>query len=261
MKSNLIKLAVGLISIFALVACSPSASQLKKTLQENPEILHAAIEADPKGFFESVQKAQSTARESGMEEQIKEELTRVLKEIKEAKNPIALDEARAFKGNKGAKVTILEWADFKCGYCSKAHDTMKKLVADYGDKVVVQYKHLPILSEESRTAAEIMEAIALQDKEKALQFHDILFAKQNEFRTGGMELIKSIAKEVGADWAKAQKDAKGPKVKKIIEDDIKQAQEKGFSGTPGFLVNNGGVYGALPYEFFKQVVDAIEKGG
>jgi protein-disulfide isomerase len=247
--------AVGII----MAACSPSASQLKKVMQDNPDILHAAIEADPKGFFEVVQKVQGKAREQSMADQMAGELKRVTEEMKAPKE-VSIDESRAIEGPATAKVTIVEWADFNCGHCSTAAETMAKIAGEYKDTVRILYKHLPILAKESRTAAEYMEAISLQDKEKALKFHKELFAKQKEFREGGVELLNKLAKEVGADVARVKKDIKGDVVKKRIESDVAEAQKFEFNGTPGFMINGAGVHGAYPYDFFKKVIDTILGG-
>lgn len=248
-------LTIGLISVF-LFACSPSATQLKKVMQDNPDILHAAIEADPKGFFEVVQKVQGKAREQSMADQMASEFKRVVEEMKAPKE-IKIEDGRAVVGPATAKVTIVEWADFNCGHCSHAAETVEKIAEEYKDNVRIIYKHLPILAKESRTAAEYMEAIALQDKSKALKFHKEVFANQGKLREGGEEFLKKTAKAVGADVAKVQADRKGDAVKKIIESDVAEAQKFEFNGTPGFMINGAAIHGAYPFDFFKKVIDHI----
>jgi protein-disulfide isomerase len=239
-----------------LVACTPSADQLKKVMKENPDILHAAIEADPKGFFEVVQKVQGTARDQQMEDQLAEEVTRVMKDMKSPKT-VNIDDSRAIIGPKTAKITIVEWSDYNCGHCSHAHETVEKIVEEYKDQVRVVFKHLPILSKESRMAAEYMEAVALQDAAKAIKFHDAVFSMQREFREGGEAFIKKIVKEVGADVAKAQKDRSGSVVKKRIDGDVAEAKGFEFNGTPGFMVNGAAIHGAYPHSFFKKLIDSV----
>jgi protein-disulfide isomerase len=253
-----------ILSLFALMglslaACSPSASQLKKVMTEHPDIIHAAIEADPKGFFDVVQKVQAKAREQAMGEQMGEELKRVQTEMKTPKE-VVVDNSRAIQGPPDAKVTIVEWADFNCGHCAEAAESMQKIAEEYKDNVRILYKHLPILAKESRTAAEYMEAIALQDKSKALKFHEALFANQRELRSGGEEFLKKTAKEVGADVAKVKTDMKSDTVKKRIDSDVAEAQKFEFNGTPGFMVNGAAVHGAYPYDFFKKVIDSVLAG-
>ncbi|OFZ18709.1 MAG: hypothetical protein A2Z20_04975 [Bdellovibrionales bacterium RBG_16_40_8] len=253
---------IGVLSIIAglaLVACSPSSSQLKKVMQDNPDILYAAIEANPKGFFDVIQKAQGKARESQMEDQMSGELKRVTEEMKSPKS-VELDNSRASIGRSGAPITIVSWADFNCGHCSQAAETMEKIADTYKDKVYIVFKHLPILSEDSRMAAEYMEAIALQDKDRAWRFHSEVFEKQSEFRQGKEDFLKKIAKSVGADLGKIKKDIKGDAVKKRIDADVAEARKFEFNGTPGFMINGASVHGAYPYDFFKKVIDSVLAG-
>jgi protein-disulfide isomerase len=248
-------ITIGLMSLY-LFACSPTASQLKKVMQQNPDVLHAAIEADPKGFFEVVQKVQSKAREQSMADQMDTEFKRVVEEMKSPKQAV-VEDGRAVLGAATAPVTIIEWADFNCGHCSHAAETMEKIAGEYKDKVRIVFKHLPILAKESRTAAEYMEAIALQDKAKAIKFHNEVFAGQAQLRQDGEKFLTKTAESVGADVAKVKKDMKGDVVKKIIDNDVAEAQKFEFSGTPGFLINGAAVYGAYPYDFFKKVIDHV----
>ncbi|MCB0350260.1 MAG: thioredoxin domain-containing protein [Bdellovibrionales bacterium] len=256
------KLSAILLAVLGLsmAACSPSATQLKKVMQENPDILHAAIKADPKGFFDVIQEVQGKAREQSMADQMAGELTRVLEEMKNPK-VVAIDEERAIVGPKDAKVTIVEWADFNCGHCSTAASTMERIAEEYKDNVRIIYKHLPILAKESRTAAEYMEAIAMQDKAKALKFHSEVFAEQKELRSGGEKFLKEKVASVGADLKKVLKDIKSDVVKKRIDSDVAEAQKFEFNGTPGFMVNGAGVHGAYPYDFFKKVIDTVIGSG
>lgn len=243
----------------ATVACSPSASSLKKVMSENPDILHAAIEADPKGFFETVQKVQAKAREQSMEDQMSGELKRVQEEMKSPK-VVEIDETRAVVGPADAPITIVEWADFNCGHCSHANETVVKILDEYKGKVRFLYKHLPILAKESKVAAEYMEAIAMQDKEKAIKFKHTLFENQKELREKGEDYLKKVAKDVGADLGRVQKDRKSDTVKKRLDSDVAEAQKFEFNGTPGFMVNGASVHGAYPFDFFKKVIDSVLSG-
>ncbi len=241
---------------FVLTACSPSPTQLKKVVEAHPEIVFSAIKADPKGFFDTVQGVQEQARLASISAEMDKEFDKVKTELASPQTvDIAAD--RAFVGSAGAPVTIVEWADFNCGHCQAVQDAIQKIVKEYGDKVRVVYKHLPILAPDSKVAAQYMEAIALQNKAKAVQFHDLLFANQNDFRVGGEKYLKTAVKSVGADLAKVERDAKGATVKKRIADDMAQAKKFGFDGTPGFMVNGAAIDGAYPYDFFKRVVDYI----
>ena len=258
MKKQEPSVSLGLILTVSLffMACSPSPAQIKKILQEHPDILQSAIEADPKGFFDTVQRAQSKAREQSLVEQLDEEYQKIITELKSPQD-VEVANDRAILGGHDAPVTIVEWSDFNCGHCLKAQETIAKLAKDYAGKVRFVYKHLPILAKESRIGAEYMEAIALQGPEKAIRFHDQLFEKQREFQAGGEEFLKKLAKDAGVNMARLEKDKKSATVRKRIESDIAEAKKFQISGTPGFMVNGAAIRGAYPFEFFKKVIDAI----
>lgn len=255
------KVALGMVAVSFLVACTPPASQLKKVIEENPDIVFNAIEKHPTEFFQMLEKAGQAAREQSQSAQFEEELSRIKTELK---SPAALDiSADRAIGSDSAPVTIVEYSDYNCGHCAHAHETMKALKEQYGDKIRFVFKNLPILAPSSKTAAEYAEAVAMQDKEKGYEFHSLIFENQAELRDGAEKFLVETAKKVGADVAKMKKDAKSDAVAKRIKSDVDEARKFEFSGTPGFMVNGAAIHGAYPLEFFKNVVDFIlaEKGG
>ncbi|MCK6597292.1 MAG: thioredoxin domain-containing protein, partial [Bdellovibrionaceae bacterium] len=67
--------------------------------------------------------------------------------------------------------------------------------------------------------------------------------------------LKKVAKDVGANMAKLEKDLKDEKISKKIQTDMEEAQKFGIRGTPGFIVNGVSLKGALPFNEFKEVID------
>lgn len=243
------------IAVTGLTACSPPASSLKKTIEENPDILFNAIEKHPDKFFEVVQKAGRAAQEKQQANQFDGELKRIEEELKKPAE-VKVDVARVH-GNESAPVTIIEYSDYNCGHCSRAHETMAMLKEKYGEKVRFVFKHLPILAESSMTAAEYTEAAMLQGKDKGYKFHSEIFSNQGDFRQGQEEFLKKAAKKVGLDVARLQKDRKSKEVKDRITSDKEEAKKYEFNGTPGFFVNGAAVHGAYPPDFFVKVIDKI----
>jgi protein-disulfide isomerase len=254
--------AVWALAFIGLAGCSPTASQLQKTLEENPEVLFAVIEKHPAKFFETVRKAQMVAQESGQAEQLKEELKRVIGELKNPKTPV-VEEARV-NGNPAAQITIVEYSDYNCGHCGRAHETMSKLKAEYGDKIRFVFKQYPVLDGRTKTsmmAAEYSEAVSLQSQDLKYKFHSAVFEAQGDLQEKGEEALKAAVKAAGADLAKVQKDRKSSTVKNRIKQDMEEASKFGFNGTPAFLINGASLPGAYPYEAFKQIIDHILGGG
>lgn len=240
----------------AIAGCAPSAPQLKKIMEENPDILYGVIQKDPKKFLDVVNEAASKAREQAESSYAEDEKKAREEEFKNPKKP-ELGGDRAFSGTDGAPVTIVEYSDFQCPYCQKGHATMKEVVAAYPGKVKVIFKDMPIerIHPLARPASDMYEAIALQDKAKATKFKDYVFENQDKLNAGGEKFIEEAAKKSGANVAKAKTDSKGDAVKARIEADKAEGEKFGFTGTPGYLVNGVSLKGAYPIEEFKKIID------
>jgi len=85
------------------------------------------------------------------------------------------------RGGKNAKVVIVEFSDFQCPYCSKAHPTIKQVLKEYGDKVTLAYKHFPLVSIHPRAQITAEAAECAKDQGKFWEFHDQLFEKQTDW--------------------------------------------------------------------------------
>lgn len=257
MKKSSLLLAAAVV--FAAVGCT---SNIEKAIEKNPDIVFNAIKKNPKRFVEVVNEAVRSAQEAGREDEAKEEAARLEEEFKNPKTP-AIDDNRTVFGPKDAPITIVEYSDFQCPYCSKGYMTLKEVEKMYGDKVRVIFKHLPLdFHPMAMPAAKWFEAIAMQDRKKAAKFHDIVFENQKDLNQGGEKFLKDAAKKAGADVKKAEKDLSSEAVQKTIAADMEEARKYEFSGTPGFLINGVSLRGAYPAPEFKKIIDRhLEKKG
>jgi protein-disulfide isomerase len=254
-KKNILFTLVSVLAAVSLVACAPSAKQLKEAIEKDPSIVFAAIEKDPAKFIEVVNKAAQEAQK-GAGERAQEEEKKARDE--EFKNPLKpeLQEGRVIFGNKNAAITIFEYSDFQCPYCSRGYQTVNKVKEMYGDKVRVIFKHLPLdFHPLAMPAAKHYEAIAMQSHEKAEKFHNFLFENQAQMKDKGEKLLAEGAKKVGADMKKLEADLKDPKVAATVEADMAEAKKFNMSGTPGFVINGISLKGAYPPEEFKKIID------
>ena len=256
LKASLKALSSALLVAAGLAACAPSAPQLRKVMEDNPDILYSVIQKDPKKFLDVVNEAAQKARAGEEQKMVEEEKNRREEEFKNPKKP-EIDDTRPFKGSKDATVTVIEYSDFQCPFCRRGHSTMEEVYKAYGDKVKIMFKDLPIerLHPMAMPAAKMYEAIALQDNAKALKFKDEVFDQQDKLGSGGEKFLEQVAKDVGANVAKAKKDAEGDAVKKRLSVDADEAAKFGFTGTPGYLVNGISIRGAYPIEEFKAIID------
>ena len=243
------------LAALTLASCAPTAKQLKEAIEKDPSIVFVAIEKDPAKIIEVENKAaQDAQRVAGEKAQGDEKKSRE----EEFKNPLKpeFQEGRVIFGKKDALVTIYEYSDFQCPYCSRGYQTAKQVLKEYDGKVRVIFKHLPLdFHPLAMPAAKYFEAIAMQSHEKAEKFHDSIFENQGAMKDKGEKLLSETAKKVGADMNKLAKDLKDESIAKRIADDMAEAKKFNMSGTPGFVINGVSLRGAYPFAEFKQIID------
>ncbi len=162
------------------------------------------------------------------------------------------------KGSEQAKVTIVEYTDFQCPFCSKAHATVQQLLKDYEGKVKVAYKALPLnihpWAEDSAVAAA---CVTEQNKEAFWKYADYFFQNQSSLSKENLnQKVLAMAKENSLDEAALKTCIDGKKTLPQVKADMKEAQTLGFTSTPSFVVNGRPVIGAKPIEEFKLIIDA-----
>ena len=164
-----------------------------------------------------------------------------------------------FKGGKKAAVTIIEFSDFECPFCSRVNPTMKQIEDAYGDKVRVVFKQNPLsFHKNAPLAAEA--TLAAHEQGKFWQMHDALFANQKALTRPDLD---KYAQEIGLNMDKFKAALDTNKFKPQVEADMAVAKELGATGTPSFFVNGRKLRGAQPFESFKKLIDEAlaTKGG
>jgi protein-disulfide isomerase len=155
------------------------------------------------------------------------------------------------RGPANAKITLVEFLDFQCPFCSRVQPTLAQIQKTYGDKVRIVFKHLPLrIHAQAPGAAAAAEAAHSQDK--FWEMHDLMFANQRDL---GDAKYQEWARQLGLDMDRFQKDLKSPAVGQRIEADSQEAAKLGVSGTPAFFINGRYVSGAQPFDAFKKVID------
>lgn len=168
---------------------------------------------------------------------------------------LATDGAPAL-GPESAKVTVVEFSDFQCPFCSRVYPTLLRLRQEYGDDVRVVFKHMPLAFHAKAPGAHAAaEAAKLQGK--FWPMHDKLFEGQRLLSDAQYE---AWAGEIGLDVERFKKDAASAAVKKQVDEDLGEAKKLGVTGTPAFFINGRFLSGAQPFDSFKRMVDQ-ELGG
>lgn len=158
-----------------------------------------------------------------------------------------------FKGNANAKVTIVEYSDFQCPFCSKAAVTISELEKKYGNKIKVAFKNYPLpFHSQARMAAEAAQCANAQNPKLFWKMHDAMFADQTKL---DKENLFATAKKIGLKEADFKSCLEATKYKSVIDNDMAEGQKLGIKSTPTFFVNGKLVSGAQPVEVFSEVID------
>jgi len=160
------------------------------------------------------------------------------------------------KGSADAKVTIVEWSDFQCPYCSRVVDTLHQIEKTYGSDVRFVFKQNPLpMHADAPYAAKA--SIAAQRQGKFWEMHDKLFEASATHQPDALkqDKVDAMARDLGLNMEQYQRDLNAPETAQVIRDDQAQATKLGANGTPHFFINGGRVPGAMPLESFKAVID------
>jgi len=210
---------------------------IKQYILDNPEVIIEAVE--------SLRKKQEAMKA----EQAKQALDT-------QKAALYDDKDSPVGGNVNGDVTIVEFFDYQCPYCKRAHVSLTEAVAKDG-KIKIIYKEFPILSEESRIAA--VAALAARNQGKYLPFHNALLSTRDKLTA---ESIFAIAKSVGLDVDKLRKDMQSPEIGRALERNMALADALNIRGTPAFIVGREIVPGAIDVDTIRELVKrAREKKG
>jgi len=155
------------------------------------------------------------------------------------------------KGPNDAQVTIVEFSDFECPYCSKAEDAVKQVMDAYPGKVKLVFRHFPLNFHPNAQKAAEASACA-DDQGKFWALHESMFANQ---RALGVDQLKKYAEQAGLDMAKFNQCLDTGAKAELVKKDMQDGAKVGVNGTPAFFINGIPLSGAVPFEQFKEIID------
>jgi len=166
-------------------------------------------------------------------------------------------------GSNDAKITIVEYADFRCPFCERFYtQTEKQLIADYvnSGKVRFVFRNFAFLGQQSTWASEAAECAAEQGK--YWEYYNWLFSNQapeSDLAYYSKANLIKYAGEVGLNTAQFSSCLNSDKYAKRVADDLTSGKTAGVTGTPTIFINGQKLVGAQPYETFKAVIDGLLK--
>lgn len=212
-------------------------SEIRSYLLENPEVLMEALQ---------VLEQRRKAAESVSDQEL----------VREHADAIFEDGHSYVAGNPEGDVTVVEFIDYNCGFCKKAHEGVRELVeTDPGVRYVI--KEFPILGPSSVTAARAaLAARHQQDGRLYMAFNDALMRHRGSLTD---EQVWEIAEEVGLDVEKLKADAARDEVEQAIRANYDLARALKIEGTPSFVVGERMVRGYVPLENLREAVSSARE--
>jgi protein-disulfide isomerase len=213
-------------------------AEVRAYLLENPEVLMEAI---------------AILEQRQTEDQIVTDRERVAANADE----IFADADSWVGGNPEGDVTLVEFMDYRCGFCRRAHPEVAELVAGDGN---IRYivKEFPILGEESVAASRFALAVRNVAGDAAYKdVHDRLIGARGAMND---DTFGRIGVELGLDVDAVMVEMQNPDIDRIIRENHALAQALEISGTPSFIFQTDMVRGYVPLESMKGIVQAIREG-
>ena len=207
---------------------------IRAYLLDNPEVLMEAI-----GVLENRQAAAEAAADQQM----------AINNLDLIQN----DPGSWVGGNLEGDITVVEFLDYKCGYCKRAYDEVEQLISTDGNiRFVV--KEFPILGEQSTLASQFAVSVLQLHGGDTYKFvHDTLMTMRSDITP---EALSQIASTVGLDPAPIFEHMSSDEVTNVLRANMELAQRLNISGTPTFVIEDELVRGYVPLDTMMAMVEA-----
>lgn len=208
-------------------------------LMKNPEVIQEAVAELERRQQDAQKTAQATA-------------------LKENGDAITKSPNGNIVGNPNGDVTLVEFFDYNCGYCKRALSDMQSL-AKSDPKLRIVLKDFPVLGPESLAASKVALAVKQQiSGDKLFEYHQRLLGSRGTV-TG--ERALGLAKEMGLDVARIQKDVDSPTVRQALAENAALGEKLNLTGTPSFVIGDEVVSGAVGLDPLKTAVANVRQCG
>lgn len=207
------------------------------------------IRENPQAIVESVQ-AYQQQRQEEMAQAQQNFLTQMVE------NPSTAIGDSPTKGAADKQIVLLEFSDFQCPFCARAHDTVKQFMQKHQDEVTLAYKHLPLTQIHPEALPAAKAAWAAQQQGQFWDYYDALFQQQDKL---GEALYLAIAEDLNLDLEQFNRDRTSPAAETAIQEDVELARRLGISGTPFFIMNGEVFSGAVDLSQMERVLSEVKR--
>ncbi|WP_018184414.1 DsbA family protein [Kaistia granuli] len=211
---------------------------VKDYLMQHPEVIRDAMQE----LQRKQEVAEAEARRSG---------------VAKYADTLFNSKRHAVIGNPKGDVTLVEFFDYNCGYCKKAHADMARLLEeDKGLRVIL--KEFPVLGQGSEEAAQVAVVVNKIAPDKYRAFYDELLMSRGQ--VDGARAL-AVAADLGLDKAAIQAQLKDPEVAATINESYGLASALGINGTPSYVLQDDVVVGAVGYDTLKEKIKSVRDCG
>jgi protein-disulfide isomerase len=174
------------------------------------------------------------------------------------RSTITLRPGAPVMGPADAPVTIVEWSDYQCPFCKRAHPTVEQVLSEYKDKVRFIYLDYPLpFHQMAMPAAEAVHCA--EDQGKFWEYHTNLFVAPGDLSPA--DLTKR-ATDLGLDTTAFNACTAANKHEALIKSNYEDGAALGVTGTPAFFINGRMLVGAQPIEQFRTIInDELSRKG
>src|SRR5436305_1817581 len=163
------------------------------------------------------------------------------------------DPASPVAGNPKGDVSVVEFFDYRCPYCKQVEPSLEALLKEDRQLRLV-YKEMPVLGQASMIAAKA--ALGARNQGKYDEFHRSLMNAKGQMDEA---VVYKVAGSVGLDVERLKKDMATPEIDKAIKANLDLADALDIRGTPGFVIGDEIVPGAVDLNTLKQLIAAARK--
>ncbi|MBV9863582.1 MAG: thioredoxin domain-containing protein [Alphaproteobacteria bacterium] len=214
--------------------------------QQIEAIIHDYLMQHPDVLMEALQAAEDKLKG--------EEQEKASKAVVERRQQILNDAATPVGGNPNGDVSVVEFFDYRCPYCKQVEPSLEKLLAE-DQQLRFVYKEMPVLGPESVIAARA--ALAARNQGKYLAFHIAMMNTKGQI---GEDTVYTVAASVGLDLDRLKRDMAAPEIEMALKSNLDLADQLDIRGTPGFVIGNQIVPGAVDIAALRQFIDDARNG-
>lgn len=165
-----------------------------------------------------------------------------------------VNEKDHMQGNPKAPIELVEYGDYQCPYCAKAHYMIQKLQKGMGEQMKFVFRNFPLYDAHPNALHAATAAEVAADQGKFWEMHDILFENQDRLED---DYLMKYAGKIGLDTKKFEADFSNPKYAEKIEADLESGLRSGVNGTPSFYVNGQKYTGEYSAEALMEYMQAL----